>query len=371
MNSLLFILEKEFIQIFRDKRMLAIIFIMPLLQLFVLIFAATNELKHINLYIVDKDMSVTSKRLIDKLEGSSFFYIKNSSFSVAKAKNELVKDKADLVIDIPHGFERNLIRENKSKVQLLINAVNGSAAQLTYAYTMSVIADFNKNIIAERVNPIRMKSKSISIISSYWYNPTLNYKFYMLPGILVILVTVIGMFLSSLNIVREKEIGTIEQINVTPIKKYQFVLGKLIPFLLIGLFDFGFGLALGKIIFNIPIVGSFFTLFSFSTVYLLFVLSMGFFVSTITETQQQAMFIAWFFMIIFLLMSGLFTPFESMPLWAQHINVINPLAYFMRVIRMVLLKGSGFADIAADFFPILFMSIIVFSLAVWRYHKVA
>ena len=352
--------------------MLAIIFIMPLFQLFVLIFAATNELKHINLYLVDKDMSVTSKRLINKLEGSSFFYIVNSSFSANKAKDELLKDKADIVLNIPSGFERDLVRENKSKVQLLINAVNGSAAELTYAYTMSVIADFNKNIIAERVNlPIRMKSKNISVISSFWYNPGLNYKFYMLPGILVILVTVIGMFLSSLNIVREKEIGTIEQINVTPIKKYQFVLGKLIPFLLIGLFDLGFGLTLGKIIFNIPIVGSLFTLFSFATVYLLLVLSMGFFVSTITETQTQAMLIAWFFMMLFLLMSGLFTPFESMPLWAQHINVINPLAYFMRVIRMVLLKGSGFADIAKDFFIILFLSVIVFSLSVWRYRKVA
>ncbi|RLD58481.1 MAG: ABC transporter permease [Bacteroidetes bacterium] len=373
MNSLLFILEKEFIQIFRDKRMLAVIFIMPLLQLFVLIFAATNEMKHINLYVVDNDMSTFSKRLINKLEGSSFFYVQNSSFSIEKAKKELLKDKADLIIDIPQGFERDLVRENKSKVQLLINAVNGSAAQLTYVYSMSVIAGFNKNIIAERVNmPANMMSnKNISVVSSFWYNPGLNYKFYMLPGILVILVTVIGMFLSSLNIVREKEIGTIEQINVTPIKKYQFVLGKLIPFLLIGLFDLGFGLVLGKLIFDIPIVGSLFTLFSFATVYLLLVLSMGFFVSTITETQQQAMLIAWFFMIVFLLMSGLFTPFESMPTWAQNINVINPLAYFMRVIRMVLLKGSGFADIAKDFFIIMFLSVIVFSLSVWRYRKVA
>ena len=251
MNSLLFILEKEFIQIFRDKRMLAVIFIMPLLQLFILIFAATNEMKHINLYVVDNDMSTFSKRLINKLEGSSFFYVQNSSFSIEKAKKELLKDKADLIIDIPQGFERDLVRENKSKVQLLINAVNGSAAQLTYVYSMSVIAGFNKNIIAERVNmPANMMSnKNISVVSSFWYNPGLNYKFYMLPGILVILVTVIGMFLSSLNIVREKEIGTIEQINVTPIKKYQFVLGKLIPFLLIGLFDLGFGLVLGKLIF--------------------------------------------------------------------------------------------------------------------------
>jgi ABC-2 type transport system permease protein len=209
------------------------------------------------------------------------------------------------------------------------------------------------------------------VVSSFWYNPGLNYKYYMLPGILVILVSIIGMFLSSLNIVKEKEVGTIEQINVTPIKKYQFVLGKLIPFLLIGLFDLGFGLILGKLIFNIPIVGSLFTLFSFAVVYLILVLSMGFFVSTVTETQQQAMFISFFFMIVFLLMSGLFTPFESMPTWAQNFNTINPLAYFMRVIRMVLLKGSGFADIAKDFFIIMFLSVIVFFLSVWRYRKVA
>jgi len=209
----------------------------------------------------------------------------------------------------------------------------------------------------------------IEVNTSFWYNPELNYKTYMLPGILVILVTIVSMFLAAMNIVREKEIGTIEQINVTPIRKHEFIIGKLVPFMIIALFELAFGLLIGKIFFDLPVVGSIPLLFGFTLVYLLVVLGIGLFISTISSTQQQVMFITFFFMLVFILMGGIFTPTESMPVWAQQINIINPFYYFMKVIRMILLKGSGFWDISYEFFSLLIYGILMLSLSVWRYRK--
>jgi ABC-2 type transport system permease protein len=211
----------------------------------------------------------------------------------------------------------------------------------------------------------------LDVVYSYWFNPEMNYEIYMVPGILVILVTIISLFLTAMNIVREKEMGTIEQINVTPIRKYQFIVGKLVPFLIIALFELAFGLFLGRIIFDVPIVGSLALLFGFTLVYLLVILGFGLFLSVISESQQQVMFVTFFFMLVFILMSGIFTPTESMPEWAEKVNVINPIAYLMKVIRMILLKGSGFADIAVEFYSLLVYAFISLTLAIWRYRKTA
>ena len=191
----------------------------------------------------------------------------------------------------------------------------------------------------------------------------------MVPGILVLLITVISLFLSGMNLVREKEIGTIEQINVTPIKKHQFIIGKLVPFWIIALFELAFGLVLGKLMFHIPIEGNLFLVFGVASLYLLVVLGIGLFISTITENQLQSMFFSFFFALVFILMSGLFTSVESMPDWGQFINKLNPIAYFIRVIRMILLKGSGIKDILYEIGALTFYAISILSLAVWRYRK--
>ena len=193
----------------------------------------------------------------------------------------------------------------------------------------------------------------------------------MLPGILVILVTLIGAFLTALNIVREKEMGTIEQINVTPIKKYQLIIGKLVPFWCIALFDLAFGLVVGKILFHVPIIGSVFLIFGFASVYLLVALGLGLFISSLAQTQQQVMFIIYFFLLTFILMSGIFTPLESMPDLAKKINIINPFAYFMRAMRMIMLKGSTFFDVLKDLASLAIYAVVILSLALWRYRKVA
>jgi len=372
MRKIKYILQKEFIQVFRNKTMLPLILGVPIIQLVILVHAATLEMKSIDMFVVDKDLSSLSHKLINKFEGSPFYNISGISFSMDEANEIIEKNGADCILHIPYGFERNLMRENQSEIQFLIDGINGTAASLINAYSSSVISDFNRNIIVDITQMPNLKDMNpVNVETSYWYNPELNYKIYMLPGILVILVTIVSMFLAAMNIVREKEMGTIEQLNVTPIRKVEFIVGKLVPFMIIALFELAFGLTIGRLFFHIPMVGNLGLLFGFTVIYLLVVLGLGLFISTISSTQQQVMFIAFFFMLVFILMSGIFTPTESMPVWAQRVNIINPFYYFMRVIRMILLKGSGFWDISYEFFSLLVYAIIMLSLSVWRYRKVA
>jgi len=372
MKTILFILQKEFIQIFRNRTMLPMIIVLPFVQLLILVNAATFDMKNIDVYVVDQDLSSTSRQLVGKFEASPFYNLVAQSFQVEDGQKHILRDEADLIIRIPPHFEHDLRIENQSSVQLLINAINGNTAGLINAYSSRIISEFNQHIRVEWAPQQQHKSaRPVEIVYAYWYNPEMNYKIYMVPGILVILVTIISLFLTAMNIVREKELGTIEQINVTPIRKYQFIIGKLVPFLLIALFELAFGLLLGRWIFNVPVVGNLALLFGFTVVYLLVILGFGLFLSVISESQQQVMFVTFFFMLVFILMSGIFTPTESMPDWANRVNIINPIAYLMRVIRMILLKGSGFLDILVDFVSLCIYALLSLGLAVWRYRKTA
>jgi ABC-2 type transport system permease protein len=346
MRTLLYILQKEFTQVFRDKKMLMIIVMVPVVQMLILVYAANFDIKNVDLVVVDQDQSQTSRELITKFSGSPFFRYNGSTFNDEEAEALLKKDKADMILKIPVKFEEMLISENKASLQLILNAINGTAAEISSGYAQSVIMGFNRDIIADTYNMAEVKSAgTINTLSRYWYNDLLDYKHYMAPGILVILVTIIGMFLSGMNLVKEKEIGTTEQLNVTPIKKYQLIAGKLIPFWVIALFDLAFGLLIARIFFNLPVQGNLLVLFTYAGVYLIGILGAGLLISTFADTQQQVLFIGFFFMMIFVLMGGIFTPIQSMPYWAQLIDKVNPVCYFMEVTRLVLLKGSGFADI--------------------------
>lgn len=348
------------------------IVIIPMVQMLVLVFAATYDLKNVNIFLVDKDISSTSRELASKLEASPFFTINNTSFDPEEGENELLRDQDDMVLVIPAGFERDLIRYDKASLQLLVNAIDGSAAQLGYSYAASVIQGFNKNIIAEwKGLPEFNPPYQINAVSRFWYNSELEYKWYMAPGVLAILVTLIGMFLSGMSLVKEKELGTIEQLNVTPIRKIQFLTGKLIPFVAIALFDLAFGLLIARLVFNLPIIGSLWVVFGFGSLFLIGILGLGLFISTVANTQQQVMFVTFFFMMIFILMGGVFTPVDSMPKWAQLVDEANPVYHFMRIMRMVVLKGSGFSDLIHEFVALCIIGFTFLSLAVWRYRKTA
>lgn len=370
MRTILFLLQKEFRQIFRNKSILAIILVMPVVQLIIMPLAADYEVKNINLTVVDHDHSTYSRQLISKITASGYFRLTDYSASFKEAMQYIESDDADLILEIPHGFEKNLIREDEQQLFIAVNAINGTKANLGGAYISQIIRAFNQDIRLELVQPGRVNPlPAVEITSSNWFNPLMNYRVFMVPGILAILVTMVGGFLTALNIVREKEVGTIEQINVTPIRKHHFILGKLIPFWILGNVVFTVGLLVSWLIYGIVPLGSLGVLYSFIAVYLLAVMGLGLLVSTFCETQQQAMFIMFFLMMIFILMGGLFTPIESMPDWARRVAAFNPVSYLISVMRLVILKGSGFRDILPHLGIIVCFAVVLNTWAILNYKK--
>ena len=370
MKKLLVLLEKEFRQVFRNPAILRMVLVMPVIQLLVFPFAANYEVKNVLLSVVDHDHSSYSQKFISKITGSGYFKLTDFSPSYNKAMESIESDKADLIIEIPEGFERTLVKENKSTMLIAVNAVNGTKANLGGAYAANIIRDFNTDIRMEWIQFPKFNAQpTIEITSSNWYNPTMNYKLFMVPGILVTLLTMIGSLMAALNIVHEKEVGTIEQINVSPITKVEFILGKLIPFWVMGLVTLTLGLLVSRLFYNIIPLGSVLLIYLFAMVFLLTLLGVGLLISTYAETQTQATFVSFFVMMLFMLLGGLYTPIESMPEWAKWITKINPVAYFIEVMRMIVLKGSGFGDVKVQFFSVLGLGIVFNSWAVINYRK--
>lgn len=367
MRTILFLIQKEFLQVFRNRTLLPLIFVLPIVQLLILVNAATQEMKDIKVVVVDHDYSSLTRQLISKFDASEFFLVQEITNDRNKAIEAFKKGNADMILSFNYDTESDFFRSKVATIQVLTNAINSTRAQLSYAYARSVISDYNQtlNIELRDIN----SGNRIALKSLFWFNPELNYKYYMLPGLLVILLTIIGMFLSAMNLVREKEMGTMEQINVTPVRKSQFIVAKLVPFWIIGLFELTLGLLVGKLVYDIPLVGNIFVLYSFAAIYLVAILGFGLFLSTIANTQQQVMLMNFFFLLVFVMMSGIFTSYDNMPIWAKVIDVVNPLYYFMNVIRMVLLKGSGFADVAQYFYGIIGIALVIIPLAILNYRK--
>jgi len=369
MRTVLILLRKEFLQIFRNKGMLPIIFIAPVAQLLILVHAADFEVRNVRLLVSDMDGSSTSRALIARFSASDRFNVSTTYGGFKEGMAAIDQGRTDAFLRIPARFEDDLRRKAHVEVMLDLNGVDGQFASIVALYSGTIIANAQVAILQRMHGSTSITGPPVKAIPRFWYNLQMNYMNLMVPGLLVVLITLMGMFLSSMNIVREKEIGTIEQLNVTPIRKWQFILGKLLPFWFISLFMLAVGLAIGKLAFDIPLLGSLPLLFAFAAVYLWVMLGLGLFISTVSDTQQQSMFLSWFFLVIFVLLSGLFTPIDNMPHWAQVITWFNPVSYFVEVIRMVLLKGSGFAQIAKEFGIITLFAVVVNGLAVLNYRK--
>lgn len=336
---------------------------MPIIQLLILPWAATFEQRNISLSVVDNDKSSYSRRLIEKTISSGFFQLTDYSASYDIAMNAMEQNNADLILEIPQDFEKDFVKEHAPTLMLSINAVNGQKAGLGLSYITQIINSYNSDIKNSAT------TGGISVKPYYRYNTTMNYHNFMVPGILVILLTMMGGMLSSMNIVREKEVGTMEQINVTPISKFVFILGKLIPFWVIGLLLLTVGMTIAWLIYGLIPVGHFINIYIFAFFYLLAFTGFGLMISNFASTQQQAMFMIFFFLIIFILLSGLFTPISSMPQWAQTVTFFNPLRYFVEVIRMIYMKGSGFTDILPNLAKITGFVIVFNTLAILSYRK--
>ncbi len=373
MRMLYFMLKKEFLQIFRNKMMLPILFVMPIIQLLILANAATFELKSIPIHIVDQDRTQLSRHIISSMSASDFFEVHEIGTSTSNAINAMDRNKVKAIVVLPAGMEKDLMLLGSSNVQVMIDAVDGYAAGISQQYITRLLTELDISSVKPIVDitPSNMGKGGLRITWSHWYNPTLDYIPFMVPGILVVLVSMIGGFLSGMNVVREREIGTMEQLNVTPITRWVFIAGKLLPFWIIALLELIFGLTVAAVVFNLLSQGSILLILGSAGVFMVVVLGLGLFVSTISDTQQQAMFITWFIMVLFILMGGLFTPIDSMPLWAQQLTLVNPMAWYIDLMRRVMLTGAGLEHVWKSIVVLGGMGIVVLGAAIMRFRKFA
>ncbi len=370
MKTLFFLLEKEFRQLLRNKQLMRTLLLAPLIQLILLPLAADYTVKDIQIAVTDNDHSPSSQRLIAKITASGYFRLVGYTASYTEALKMVEEDKADLALQIPAHFERDLVRENSKQVYIAINAIEGTKANLGGAYLSNIIGDFNDDLRIQW-NVTGSDNPQVTVTSSNWYNPLLKFPLYMVPAILVTLVTAMVAMQSAFNIVQEKESGTIEQINVSPIKKHIFIIGKMIPYLVLGIVLFTMGLLVGRILYGIVPVGSLWVLYASLIVYLFSMLGLGLLLATYSFTQMQAMSLSFFFINIFNMMSGVFTSVDSMPGWAQTIVATFPPSHFIKIMRMVVLKGSGFTDILPKLGALALIGLFLNTWAVLNYRKTA
>ena len=362
----------EVLHVVRDRATLVQIIMLPLVQLLVLSNATTFAIRQTPIWVVDQDRSSVSRELVSRFGASGYFRLEGASTSAEPANDAMLRGRATMVLTIPPDFARELVRSGTDVVHLDVNAEKGSAAGVVQSYAAQIIASYARELDAglhPRPDVPRRGGGRIEPVMRAWFNPTLDYKHFMVPGILVALVTMIGTLVTAQNIAREKEMGTIEQLNVTPITKAQFITAKLLPFWVLALFDLALGLLVGKLVFGVPVRGSLLLLFASAGIYLVVALAIGLWISTMVETQQQAMFVTFFLLMIYLLMGGLFTPVDSMPRWVQLLSELNPIRHFAAIMRGILMKGAGLAEIARPLGILSLYAAAMLALAIRRYRK--
>jgi ABC-2 type transport system permease protein len=313
---------------------------------------------------------------VQRLEAGRQFKVVRSQASDAGVDEALLDREVTAVLHIPRRFEQDLVRRRRAPVQLILNAEEGATAGIVQSYANAILASYASEL--DRTLPAARSGSSatprvapLDLRTQRRFNPTRNYKHWMVPALMVSLTTIIGLLLTAQNITRENELGTLEQLNVTPMTKVQFIAAKLIPFWLLSLLIFSIGLAIGKLVFGIPMRGNLLLVYLAAMVYLIVVLGLGLWISTITRTQQQAMFVAFFVILIFLLMSGLFTPVDSMPEWAQRVAEANPVKHFVAIMRAVLVRGAGLETVGRPILGLAAAGVAMLALAVMRYRKSA
>ena len=373
MREILHFVKKEFIQFKRDPRMYSLVLFSPVIQLTLLGFAANLDIDKVRTAIYDQDRSVTSRDFIERFTSSGYFYSENYVDSYNEITEEIDNGNVLMALVIPPDFEYKIKRGETAKVQAIINGSDGNSANIASGYIQSITTSFSNNIlldIMQKKGVKRSTSGSIYAEVRIWYNPTLKTRNFMVPGIVGLLLSIVTLILTSLAVVKEKEIGTLEQLLVTPLKPFQIIIGKLIPFVILGFLSVIIILTAMQFVFNIVSKGNLFFLFSSSFLYILSTLGLGLFVSTISKTQQQAMMIAIFtVMMPMIFLSGFAFPVENMPKIIQYISYVIPLKYFINIIRGVIIKGIGFSELWIDALVLLVMGLIIFVLSSLRFRK--
>jgi ABC-type multidrug transport system, permease component len=365
-----YLIEKEFKQFGRNPFLSKFVFIFPLIMLSILPLAANFEVKDLNLSVIDNNHTSYSSRLIQKIAASRYFHLTDVSANYRQAMKSIEQDKADIILEIPANFEKDLVREKFARVMISANAVNGMKGGLGSAYLAGILAEYNAEIRQELLpSSVSSTQAGVEVTKLFRYNPLLEYKYMMVPAIMVMLLTMICGFLPAFNIVSEKEAGTIEQMNVTPVSKFSLILSKLIPYWVIGFIVLNICFGVAWLIYDLWPKGSLLTIYLFASVFVLAFSGLGLIISNYARTLQQAMFMVFFIVITFIFLSGLYTPVDNMPQWARYISDISPLKYFVRVMRLVYLKGSSTVDLIQPFLALCGFATVFNVWAVLSYRK--
>lgn len=353
MKVLRFLLEKEFKQLLRNPIFIGVIIYFPIMVLLIFPWAINYDLEGLRISIVNHDTGSYAHRLISKIEGTPSFEIASVQGDVEDAIRDIERSRATMILVIPEDFGHTLTTEKRADVQVMINSVDGTQATIGKGYINALLTQFGQEVLQEESGMRVSQLSPLEIRPVYSYNESLNYKYFMLPGFLVIMLTFFCGIFPAMSIVGEKEIGTLQQINVTPVKRYTFIIAKIIPFWVLAIIVISISVPVIYWVYGLTFEGNFLLYLGCVLLFAITMSFMGVIISNIAETLQQSMFITIFFILIFFLISGLFTPVNAMPLWAQVIAYANPLTYFNKLTRMMYLKGAGVTDIWVEIVAIL------------------
>jgi len=336
MKQLLAVIIKEIRHLKRDPFMLRLLIMSPILQLLVLGYAVTFETKHVAIEMCDMDKSSYSRRFIQKIMTNDRFEFVGYTDDVYQLDRDIKRWKAKIGLYFPPDFSEQLIRQGRASVLAYLDAIDGNQAMIAFGYLQKIAMEQSLRLIPKTTLRRHITNDRVVLLNSHFlFNPDLKNDAYMVPGVVVMLLTIITAFIGALTLVKEKEIGTLEHVMVTPIKKYQLIAGKLIPYLVYAFIELAVILKLVEIIFSLTVVGSYFTLYIISILFLFSTVGLGLLISTIAKTQQQALFLSWFFMVFMLLLSGFFIPIANMPRWLQIVTNFNPMRYMMTSVREI------------------------------------
>lgn len=356
---------KEFIHVFRDKRMMAIIFVVPLLQTLVFGYAVTTDVNSVPTAVYDLDRSFESRELVRRLAASGYFDIRYRPDSPAEIRNVLDRSKVMIAVQINEGFSSDIQTGKPAAIQLIADGTDSNTASVAMDYANRIIRKFSQDL----AGPAPRARAALDLRTTAWYNPDLQSKNYNVPGVIAMVIMLTSLLLTSMAIVREREVGTMEQLMVTPLRPFELILGKTIPFAVIAFFEMALVTAFGVLTFNIPVRGSLLLLPLSTAIYLLSVLGIGLFISTIAKTQQQALMATFLFYMPAVLLSGFMFPIENMPLAFQYATYANPLRYFLVIIRGLFLKGNGLAILWPQMLGLLLLGVLVTIISSLRFRK--
>jgi ABC-2 type transport system permease protein len=368
MRRVLHLVRKELIELGQDPRLFGIVIVAPILQLTILGYAATTDVRDVPTVIVDADRSAASRELIARFDASDNFVVVALVGSTSEIDEWLEGGRAWMALSIPAGYGEVLARRETAAIQVVADGTDSNSTNVALGYARSLIRGYSEEILSQRLG--RAPEAPVTAAVRIWFNPDLESRNFMIPGIVALLLLVITTNLSAMAIVREKELGTLEQLNVTPLARSELIAGKLLPYALVGMIDVVLVLVVAIAWFEVPMRGSISLLFAMCLVYLFTTLGLGLFVSTISSTQQQAMMTTiFFFLLPMVYLSGFIFPIENMPRWIQPVTYLLPLRYFLVILRGLFLKGVGLETFWPQALALLAWGLAVLSLATLRSNK--